>query len=84
MIDQVFKSLALSLMLAVSCRLFFETLIPKRIWTYKWVEFTILPAFALGIMIIAFTEILPYIFQPIRVIVVFFIVAQIYYQVSVL
>ena len=84
MIEQVIKSLILSVILAASCRLFFETLVPARIWRHGWMKYTVLPAFALGIMVIAFTEIPPYVFQPVRLIVVFFTVAQIYYQISVL
>ena len=84
MIEQVIKSLILSVILAAGCRLFFETLVPVRIWRHGWMKYTVLPAFTLGIMAIAFTEIPPYVFQPVRLIVVFFTVAQIYYQISVL
>lgn len=78
----VLKSFVLSFVLGMSCKVFFDTLIQKRKFRYAWAEHTELPAFTIGFMLIALTEIPPYIFQPIRFIAVLFIVVYIYYQVS--
>lgn len=76
------KSLVLSLLLSMSCKVFFDTLIEKKKWKYSWLDYTEILAFMLGFMMIALTEIPPYIIQPIRFIFVLWMVTQIYYRVK--
>lgn len=77
------KCLLLSAIMACSCKLFFETMVPRRKWKHRSLGNTMPFAFIIGFMIIAYTEIPPYIFQPVRVIVVISIVAQIYFQIKI-
>lgn len=63
-----------------SCLLYFETIVPKRTWHHPWVEYTVIPAFMAGMLVISFTQIPPYILQPVRLIIVVAVVAQIYFQ----
>lgn len=79
----IIRSIILSFIMAVSCQAFFETVTPWRKMRYRWMEYTAVVAFMAGFMIIAVTEIPPYILQPVRVVAVIFVVAQIYFQISV-
>ena len=45
-------------------------------------EYTLLPVLTAGFMMIAFTEIPPYFLQPLRLILLLFVTAQIYFQVK--
>ncbi len=77
------RSLLLSLLTGISCQLFFETiLVSRRKWN-RWVRYTEIPAFAAGTMLIATTPIPPYLLQPVRVILVFFLITQFYYRTGV-
>jgi len=69
----------LTLMSGTSCQLYFETIIPKRSWHHQWITYTTIPAFAAGMMVISFTQIPPYILQPVRLILIVAVVAQIYF-----
>lgn len=84
MMQIIIKCLILSLLMALTCKIYFETVAEKRRWRKRWIEHTVLPAFMMGFMVIAFTEIPPYILQPVRTIAVIFIVAQIYFRVKLL
>ena len=81
--DIIIKSIILSLMMGISCCAFFDTLLPKRQFRYPWVRHTAVPTFFVGFLFIAFTPIPPYIFQPIRVIVILFLAVMLYYKVSI-
>lgn len=81
--EMVIRCLILSLILALSCKLYFETLVERREWRYQWVKWIDVLAYMIGFLIIAFSEVVPYLFQPIRLIVVIFFVAQIFYQISI-
>ncbi len=80
--EVLIKCLLLSWMAGVSCRLFFETLAPLRRpesragHTASW-------AFTAAFLVIAFTEIPPYILQPVRFMVLVAFVAQIYYSIKI-
>ena len=50
----------------------------------KWIGSTSLLGFTLGFLVISFTRIPPFILQPVRLILIVFIVAQIYYQLRIL
>ena len=76
----VLESLVLSFMLSISCKVYFETILEKRIWKHRWVSGTMLPAFTFAFIIIAFSEIPPYIIQPLRTIAVICLIVQIYFQ----
>lgn len=78
------KCLLLSAIMAFNCKLFFETMIPKRKWVHQSIDGTMPLAFIFGFMMIAYMEIPPYIFQPLRVIVIISIVVQIYFQIKIL
>ena len=84
MLGLVIRSFILSFIMGISCQTFYETVAPRRRRRYEWLQHTTIFAFAAGFMVIAVTEIPPYIFQPIRVIVVTAIVAQIYFDMRVL
>lgn len=79
----IIRSIILSFIMAMSCQAFFETVAPWRKMRYRWMEYTAVAAFTAGFMIIAVTEIPPYVLQPVRVVVVVFVVAQIYFQINV-
>ncbi len=76
----------MSLLMGIGCSAFFETVLPRRTWTdrYRWLAYTDILAVAAGFLIIAISPIPPYLFQPVRVIAVYFIVEQLYYQGSVI
>ncbi|MDE7477391.1 MAG: GHKL domain-containing protein [Lachnospiraceae bacterium] len=78
--ETILRCLLLSFMLGTSCQLFYETIVPQRKWQHPWIEYTMIPAFTAGGMIIAFTEIPPYILQPVRLIMMAALIAQIYFQ----
>ncbi|MDE6845491.1 MAG: GHKL domain-containing protein [Lachnospiraceae bacterium] len=79
----VIRSIILSFMMGISCQAFYETIVPRRKLWYGWIEHTTVLAFTAGFMVIAVTPIPPYIFQPVRVIIVAVIVAQIYFQMGI-
>lgn len=79
----IIRSIILSYMMGMSCQVFFETVVPGRKMKYDWMNHTAALAFTAGFMVIAVTKIPPYILQPVRVIIIVFLVAQIYYRMSV-
>lgn len=83
MLGLVIRSFILSFIMGISCQTFYETVVPRRRLRYEWLRHTTILAFAAGFMVIAVTEIPPYIFQPVRVIVVTAIVAQLYFDMRV-
>lgn len=83
MIENFLRCLVLSLMTGTSCQLFFETIVPRRRWLHQWIEYTAIPAFTAGGMFIASTPIPPYILQPVRLIVIVAVIAQLYFQIRV-
>ena len=78
--EAVTKCILFSLMMAISCRTFFDTLLPRRHFRHPWAGRTVIPAFLAGFLVIAVTPIPPYIFQPVRVILITFLAVKIYYQ----
>lgn len=84
MMQTVIKCLVLSMLTGMSCKIFFETVAEKKRWRQVWIEHTVLLAYMAVFMIIAFTEIPPYILQPVRTIAAIFIVTQIYYRIKLL
>lgn len=83
MIENILRCLVLSFILGTSCQLFYETIVPQRKRRHQWIEYTAIPAFAAGGMIIAITEIPPYILQPVRLIIMVAVVAQLYFQIRI-
>ncbi|MFR8337737.1 MAG: ATP-binding protein [Eisenbergiella massiliensis] len=79
---QVIRCIILSLMVGICVKIYFETLLARRKWRHKWVEYTLLPVLTAGFILIAFTEIPPYFLQPLRLILLLFVTAQIYFQVK--
>lgn len=84
MMQTVIKCLILSMLMGMSCKIFFETVAEKKRWRQVWIEHTVLLAYMAVFMIIAFTEIPPYILQPVRTIAAIFVVTQIYYRIKLL
>ena len=84
MLGLVIRSIILSFFMGMSCLAFYETVVPRRKLRYGWMEHTTVLAFTAGFMVIAVTKIPPYILQPVRVIVVVAVVAQIYFQMSII
>lgn len=74
------KSLILSIMMGISCKEYYEAILPKRKMRYRWIEQTVMFAFALGFMVISVSPIPPYILQPIRIIIILWIIGQIYFK----
>lgn len=66
----------------ISCEVYFSTIAPKRRWKQKWIGSTAALAFAAGFMIIAYTPIPPYVFQPVRLVIVAAVVAWLYFRVK--
>lgn len=82
--ENIWRCLILSFMSAAGRQLFFETIAPRRNWrNHPWFAYTAIPAFTAGGMFIALTPIPPYILQPVRLILVTAVIAQIYFQVSI-
>lgn len=81
--EVLLRSLVLSWMLGMCCKSYFDTLAEKRTWKVKWMGSTVILGFTLGFLIIAFTRIPPYFLQPVRLILVVGIVAQVYYRIGV-
>lgn len=77
----VARSIILSVIMGMGCQVFFGTVVPVRKMRYAWMKHTAVLAYTVGFMVIAVTEIPPYVLQPVRVIVVTAIVSQIYFQV---
>lgn len=75
----IVRSLILSFMTGISCKLFFETLLSERRGA-KWAGYTEIFAFTAGFMLIAVTPIPPYILQPVRVILILFLITLFYYR----
>ncbi|MCM1134320.1 MAG: GHKL domain-containing protein [Clostridium sp.] len=82
--ELIIKSVILSFFMGMDCKLFFEALLPRRPLRFSWLNRLLLPSFMAGFLLIAFTPIPPYIFQPIRFVFVVALVAMIYFQVGAL
>lgn len=76
----IVRSLVLSFLTGISCKLFFETLLTERRKWPNWLSHTEILAYTAGFMLIAVTPIPPYILQPVRVIFVLFLITQFYYR----
>lgn len=74
------KSLILSIMLGISCKEYYEAILPKRNMRYRWIEQTAVLAFILGFMVISAAPIPPFILQPIRTIAIVWVIGQIYFR----
>lgn len=70
----------LSAIMALSCKSFFGSVLPRRRMRYTWMEYTMLPAFTAGFILIATTRIPPYILQPVRLTVVVGVIAWCYFR----
>ncbi|MDE7028724.1 MAG: GHKL domain-containing protein [Lachnospiraceae bacterium] len=81
--ENLLRCLVLCLIHGTSCQLFFETIVPRRSWKNRWVRHTAIPAFAAGGLIISLTPVPPYFLQPVRLVLILAIVAQIYFQVRI-
>lgn len=77
---KIVRVVCMSVVWALCCKMFFESVLPRRRMRYTWLEHTILPAFMAGFMLIATTRIPPYILQPIRLIVVVGVIAWCYFR----
>lgn len=73
-----------SFLLSVPCNLFFETLLPKRVFRFRLSGHLALPTFMAGFLLIAFTPIPPFILQPVRFVLVVMLTALLYYEVDVI
>lgn len=77
------KCAVYAFIMGISCKLFFETFASGRRWRHKWMEQLSVFMCMTGFMIISFSKIPPYIFQPVRFIVVIVITAQVCFQIKV-
>lgn len=80
----VMKSIVLSLILSISSLAFFDTLLPVRRFVHSWIRHTSLLSFLAGYLVIAFTPIPPWLFQPLRLTAVVLLPALFYYQSGIL
>ena len=80
--ETIIRSVILSFLLAAGCTLFFEALLPKRTFSALWLRFLRLPAFMAGLLLISFTPIPPFIFQPVRFVLVIMAAALIFFDVT--
>lgn len=78
--ERYIKSLILSIMMGISCKEYYGAILPKRKMRHEWIEQTVIFVFSLGFMVISASPIPPYILQPIRVIVITWIIGQIYFK----
>lgn len=76
------KSLILSIMLGISCKEYYGTILSKRTMRYSWIKETEIFAFVLGFMVISVSPIPPYVLMPVRVVGVILLIAQFYYEVK--
>ena len=79
--EMILNTILFSLVMGLSCHAFFTALFPPR-RLRPWMEYTAVLAFLAGFLLIAFTRIPPYIFQPLRFILVVFLAAQLYFRVT--
>lgn len=80
--EDVVKCILFSIMMGISCKAYYEIFEPYRKWRNGRLGYLVVLTTAIGFMMIAFTEIPPYIFQPIRFIVVVAVSAQICFQIK--
>lgn len=78
----IIRCVILSFLMAASCILFFETLLPKRAFRFRWIHHMALPTFAAGFLLIAFTPIPPFILQPVRFVLVVMVTALLFFKVK--
>lgn len=83
-IGVVIRSVVLSLITGICCQIFFSAVLPKRKWRHEWLAYASVPAFTAGFIIIAFAEILPYVLQPVRVIVMVGMAAFLFFEAGML
>lgn len=81
--ESVIRSLLLSFMFGTGYAVLYETMVPRREMRYRWISYTMLPAFTAGFILISFTRIPHYIFQPLRLIIVTAVIAQFYFRISI-
>lgn len=81
--ENMVKCILLSILMGICCKVFYETFVPQRKWRRKQMEYLVVLLTAIGFMLIACTEIPPYIFQPVRVCLVVALSAQICFRVKV-
>lgn len=77
----IVRNLILIWMMGASCKLFYGALAPFR-YSRPWVERTVTGAFMVAFWVIAVTAIPAYVLQPVRMILLTALVAQIYYRLS--
>ncbi len=81
--EVIIRCVILSFLMAAGCNLFFETLLPRRIFRCKWLCHMALPTFMAGFLLISFTPIPPYILQPVRFVLVVMLTALLYFKTSI-
>lgn len=80
--ELIARSVTLSVLAGICCKVFFETFARSRKWKNKWMEHLAVPVFALGFMAIAVTPIPPFLLQPVRLVAVIALGAQICFQIK--
>ena len=71
-------------MLAAGCGLFYETLLSERTYRFSWISNLQIPVFTAGFLLVSFSPIPPYFFQPVRFILVTALTAQFFYRVTII
>lgn len=77
----IIKSVILSAMLGISCKEYFGLFLPGR-WKSQWINGTANLIFMAGFMLISFSPIPPYFWQPVRLIAVIWTAAWICFRVK--
>ena len=76
------RCLVLSLMVALSCQLFYETLVPRKRRHPEWINSTATAAFTTGFLLISYAAVPPFVLRPIRIILITVLIAQFYFQIQ--
>ncbi len=76
------RCLVLSLMIALSCQLFYETIVPRKRRHPEWINNTATAAFTAGFLLISYAAVPPFVLRPVRIILITVLTAQFYFQIQ--
>lgn len=82
--ETIVRCLILSTIMGISCSLFFETFLPRRVLPFPCLNHLQVFWFTAGFLLIAFTPIPPYILQPVRFILTVTLAAHLCFQAGLL
>lgn len=80
--ETIVRCVIASFMMGISCKTFFEVFAPVRKFRHRWMEYLVVWLVSAGFLAIAFTEVPPYVLQPVRFIVVIALSVQVCFQIK--